>query len=203
MKKVFFTQRLFAYLIDFFVVYFVLLIFSSIFSAILPANEKEDKAYDSFLNSYQEMLLNPTEDKADKFLSEQSENMYIIEKGTVPVLLFGVIINLAYCGAFQYMNNGQTIGKKLLKIRIVSKDDKKKYTYLKSTLRAALNFGIFSNTILCIILIVLSSKTFLIPYYAVSIMAFLFRLVTVIMVAFKNDGRGLPDLICGTVVDKA
>ena len=149
------------------------------------------------------MLLNPTEDKADKFLSEQSENMYIIEKGTVPILLFGVIINLAYYGAFQYMNNGQTLGKKLLKIRIVSKDDKKKYTYLKSTLRAALNFGVFSNTILCIILIVLSSKTFLIPYYAVSIMAFLFRLVTIIMVAFKNDGRGLPDLICGTVVDKA
>lgn len=203
MKRVYFTQRLFAYLIDFFIVYLILLVFSSIFTAIMPTNEKEEKAYEDFLSSYQEILTNPNEEKMDNFLAEQSESMYIIEKGTVPILLFGIIINLGYYGAFQYMNNGQTLGKKVLKIKVVSNDDKKKYTYAKSVLRAAFNFGVFSNIILCIVLLLFSAKTFLIPYYAVSVIAFLFRFATLIMIAFRKDGRGLPDLICGTIVDKA
>jgi uncharacterized RDD family membrane protein YckC len=203
MKKAFFTQRLLAYIIDFLIVYFVLIAFTSILTAMLPAKEKENKAYDDFMAAYEELLNNPSEEVVDNFYKEQTENIYTIEKSTVPTLIFGIIINVGYFGAFQYTNNGQTLGKKVTKIRVTAYDDKKKYGYLRSVIRACLTYGVFSNLMLCILFLICSPNNFLIPYGIVSILATIFKFATMIMIAFKKDGRGLPDLICSTKVEKA
>ena len=201
MKKVFFTQRLFAYLIDYLVVSLVLIACITLIGLFIPANPKENEAYDNFAKSYEELLTNPNDKDINSFYKEQLDNMYIIEKSNVISLAFGIIINIAYFGAFQFLNNGQTLGKKVTKIRVVSNNSKYKYTYLTSVLRAAFTYSVFTNLIICAIFIIMKPTNYFIPYFIISFGAFIFNFANAILIAVKKDGRGLPDMICQTKVE--
>ena len=63
---------------------------------------------------------------------------------------------------FQKYNGGQTLGKKLCGIKVVS-NGKKKYTYALSILRSVLNYGLISKTLLIILFLFLNENNFLIP----------------------------------------
>ncbi len=85
MKRVYFLQRLLAYIVDYLIVYLILFACISIFEIFVPMSSKVEKATDEFLESYNNLLLEP--EKAD--LNKLYDNMYIIEKDGVPTLLFG------------------------------------------------------------------------------------------------------------------
>ena len=203
MKKVYFTQRLMAYLIDFLIVYLIIALFTGIAAAIVPTSEKVSNSEKEFLEKYEELLQKPQEIGATTFLDQQKENLFIIGQYSIPSLIIGVIVNIGYFGAFQFMNKGQTFGKRVAKIRIEEKDKDKKFNYLKSVIRAGLTYGVFTDTIYCLIYLLLSPSNYLIPYGIVGIVAFLFRLTNIVMIAFRKDGRGLPDFIVGTRVVNA
>ena len=97
------------------------------------------------------------------------------------------------------MNKGQTLGKKLCGIKVVS-NGKKKYTYALSILRSVLNYGLISKTLLIILFLFLNENNFLIPVGLVEMIAILFNLTLIIMAAFVKNGRTLSDIICGTKV---
>ena len=203
MKKVFFTQRLMAYLVDFLVVYLILALCTGILSALVPTSEKVSNSEKELLEKYEELLKDPDNSNAEKFLDEQKENLYIIGQYSVPQMIIGIIVNIGYFGAFQFMNKGQTLGKKFVKIKVKENNPDKKFTYLKAIIRAGLTYAVISDACYCVIYLVLKPSNFIIPYGLVGIVAFAFKLATIAMIAFRKDGRGLPDFIAGTQVVSA
>ena len=200
MKEVYFTQRLLAYLIDFLIVGFVSTLLITIVTLAIPADEKYDKASESFLNEYQEVLKKNDVKGFQDFFKNQKNNLYTMEKASLIVYVFDIIIYAGYFGAFQYYNGGQTLGKKVTKIKVVGNDKRNDYNYKTSLLRTAFNYGLFSKTLIIIILLICNGNNFFIPLYAVQGLAILFNFVLIIMVAFRKDGRSLSDFICRTKV---
>ena len=203
MKKIYFTQRLLAYVIDFFIVYLVIAACTGITGALVPAGEKVEKSEKELLEKYEELLKNPESEGAEKFLEDQKENIYNIGKYGVPTLIFGIIVNVGYFGAFQYMNKGQTLGKKIVKIKVEENNPEKKFNYIRSVIRACLTYNVITDLASVLVYLLLKPSNFLIPYVAISMIAFFFKIVTVCLIAFRKDGRGLPDFIAGTHVVNA
>jgi len=197
MKKVYFLQRLLAYIVDYLIITLILFACISIFEIFVPTSPKVEKATNDFLESYNNLLLDPENAKLDEFY----DNIYIIEKDGVPTLLFGIIINLAYFGAFQFYNKGQTFGKKLLKIKIARNSANDKYTYLVSVIRAALTYSSISNLLISLVFICLGSDIYIMPYMFINTIAGTFKIISIFMIVFRKDGRGLPDMICHTRVE--
>ncbi len=135
-----------------------------------------------------------------KFYDDQKHNMYIIEKNSILTYLFDIIICIAYFGAFQYYNKGQTLGKKLVSIKVVGAAKKSDYTYISSIIRACFNYGLFSKTLLVILLFVLNENNFLIPVSLIEMVAGIFFITLLVMAGFVKNGRTLSDIICKTKV---
>jgi len=134
-----------------------------------------------------------------EYMDSQQKNLYIIDKQSSLSSIFDIVLCIGYFGAFQFMNKGQTLGKKLCGIKVVS-NGKKKYTYALSILRSVLNYGLISKTLLIILFLFLNENNFLIPVGLVEMVAILFNLTLIIMAAFVKNGRTLSDIICGTKV---
>ena len=200
MKEVYFTQRLIAYIVDFLIVGLLSSLLVTGVSLLLPKDDKYEKASESFMKEYEEVLKkNDTKSMMD-FFENQKDNLYTIEKSSIIVYAFDIIIYAAYFGAFQFYNGGQTFGKKVTKIKVVGNKKKSDYNYGTSLLRTALNYGIFSKLLLILILLICNSSNYIIPLYGVEAVALIFNIVLIIMIALRKDGRSLSDMICHTKV---
>ena len=199
MKKVYFAQRLLAYVIDIIIVTSVVALLTS----LIPRSESYNIASDKIYDEYVDIIQNSenTEDMLEKFDALQGD-LYIIGKEESITSLLSVALYIVYYGACQYYLNGQTLGKKVTKIKIVGKK-KKEVSQVKFLLRAVLTYTLFVNVFEAIIYNVANSTTyiyFLTPFIS---LGYLYNIINIGMVVFKKDGRGLSDLICDTEVISA
>ncbi len=199
MKKVYFAQRLLAYVIDIIIVTSVVALLTS----LIPRSESYNIASDKIYDEYVDIIQNSenTEDMLEKFDALQGD-LYIIGKEESITSLLSVALYIVYYGACQYYLNGQTLGKKVTKIKIVGKK-KKEVSQVKFLLRAVLTYTLFVNVFEAIIYNVANSTTyiyFLTPFISIG---YLYNIINIGMVVFKKDGRGLSDLICDTEVISA
>ena len=111
------------------------------------------------------------------------------------------MIFIGYFVVFQFMNKGQTLGKKLLHLRIVDKDSKKTPTMVKFLIRSLIALGILSTAVNLLVISIFSKKTYIPCYYTVSIIEIIFIVVSIALIIFK-DGRGLHDMMANTKVIK-
>ena len=103
---------------------------------------------------------------------------------------------------FQYMNQGQTLGKKLFKIKVVEKESKKAPTILSGFIRSLFILNIASGILNILFIYILNSKTYYIGYGITYIIETLFIIVTIFFVLYREDGRGLHDIMAKTTVIK-
>lgn len=115
--KATFIQRFLAYVIDMILIILIVNIIGSAF------NQKQLKELDKELND----KLNTVEsveqfydDSSEELLNELADIQYRIDKASAPITAVNIIISIGYFIIFQYMNNGQTLGKKLFKIKVQS-----------------------------------------------------------------------------------
>lgn len=185
--------RIAAYFIDILLITFV----SVLITGFLPrstvyekAVEKENKIIEKASNG---------EAKFDELLDELYEVRYDIDKETIHITLVSCVLYLAYFGTYAFYNNGQTFGKKLLKMKI-EYNGNKKYQHIMYLLRACLVHGIFTSIISTILVIFMSKSTYGAAYSLMSVVNTIFLFSTLIVSSFREDGKGIHDLICGTQV---
>lgn len=190
--KVPFFKRLFAYIID---ILIVTILTTMICSAIPSKNENVEKKLSKLSTELIEKKIDNKEytDKYKDLMYESNKN----ERATTAITL---VLTIAYFVVFQYMNKGQTIGKKLLGLRVVSSETKKEVSILKGLLRSILPISIISNTISIALINILTKKVYINLYLAVSELETLFIFVTVFLILYRKDGRGLHDMIANTMV---
>ena len=190
--KVPFFKRLFAYIID---ILIVTILTTMICSAIPSKNENVEKKLSELSTELIEKKIDNKEyiDKYKDLMYESNKN----EKATTAITL---VLTIAYFVVFQYMNKGQTISKKLLGLRVVSSETKKEVSILKGLLRSILPISIISNTISIALINILTKKVYINLYLAASELETLFIFVTVFLILYRKDGRGLHDMIANTMV---
>jgi len=198
------TKRFTAYILDVVLVYFFIILVSNI-RFINPT-------YDKLLevtNNYNEAV----EKLQDEKISEQEyfelNKQYIYEatKYNISTNIVFIVVTVAYFGLFQKFNNGQTLGKKIMKVRVVSTDDKE-VTFSRYLLRILPMYYILMGSLIpfllsTILVFIMGASSFSITY---SIIVYVFvgiAIVSSIMTYVKKDHRGLHDLLARTKVINA
>ena len=184
-----FGQRLCAYFIDFIIISILLILvtYSMDFS-------KRNEIYDEMLNYYSEY--NPTDlEQTEKLLDLQ----YQYSKESIPTTAISLVITFGYFIIFQYLNNGQSIGKKLLKIKIVGKDNSK-VNIIQVFIRSIFIYQIFLSIIDLIIIYTLNKTNYLSVYGILTWINSIFIIISALFILYRKDKRGLHDIMAKTYV---
>ena len=181
-------KRILAYLLDTLAVFII----SSIISYALPANSN----YNNIINDL-ETITNSYREGA--FQEQYSNLNYDLNKGSVDVSILVVTISILYYVFMYKLNDGRTLGKQILKLKLVSANDQKigVNNYLIRCL--IINNGLY-NTIAIIMILFLSKSQYLLLDSKLSILFVIFQLVCVVFMIYRDDGRGIHDLITNTKV---
>ena len=185
-------RRLFAYIID-------IILVSLLVSVICSALPKSKSLYNEELNSLQNQLING-DISAQKYIEEYKVILYNNNKDNIVETTVSLLLIIGYFVVFQYMNNGQTIGKRLFKIRVVDNVTDKSPTIIKGFARTIIVFNIISGFLSSILINYMSKSTYISSYITISEIEYLLEIVSFIYMIFRKDGRGIHDLISNTKV---
>lgn len=193
MKKIFF-KRILAYIIDCVILFFVMLVvnlFIPTFGDVEELNTRLTTSMESYTSG---------ELTVDEFLEESEDISYDIMKATYISSIAGIVVYLLYFVVFQAYNNGQTLGKKWLKLQVVKTDDSN--VDMNSLLRRSLfPYGILVNFILVVALLFASKHAYLSINTILSNIQMIIIFITIIMMFMKD--RGIHDYLANTKVIEA
>ena len=193
MKATFF-ERLCAYLVD-------TLIVSFIFSIICLGFGNSTSNTQKLMSELENKLLEKTITE-EQFIEEYQVLLYDYQKENVLQSGISVALTIAYYVVFQYMNKGQSLGKKLLNIKVVDKDTKKPISILKGLLRSFIFLSILSGTLSIILLHILNKNSYFVSYSILISLEVIFTLISMMFVLYKKDSRALHDIMANTIVLK-
>lgn len=134
----------------------------------------------------------------EEFQKVVEDTSYDMNKNGIVYIACDLVIIVLYFGVCEYLLNGQTLGKKLFNIRVVSSKDKK-LNVGNYIIRAVILNGVILD-IVNLIALQFSKATYqVITSYASTFNTCLF-LIIFVMILFNKEGRGLHDVIAGTKV---
>ena len=186
-------KRILAYLIDIFIVICI----ATILTMFIPVSEE----YVNQMNELNEVL----EDYSSgdiletEYLEKFNDISYIVNKESVQVSIVSVVLSTIYFVVLAYYMNGQTFGKKIMKIQVVSANSKK-LTMNNYLIRSLIVDSILMNTISIVTILFLEKSSYLKVYDATSTIFGAIYVVIFAMILFRQDGRGLHDLLANTKV---
>ncbi len=193
LQKAYFYKRVLAYLIDIILVSIVATIISFPFRT-----ESVEKVDNQIVEVTQKALQGKI--KTEAYTVQLNELSYQKAKldgiSNIIIILVSVLNFIVYQG----ITKGQTIGKKLLKIRIV-KTDEKELSFNDLIFRNLLNNFIFFDILLAIFALI-GRKTYIYGYKSINMVETILLIVSVFMIAIRKDGRSVMDLLTNTMVVK-
>lgn len=191
--KPYFFPRLVAYIID---VTLVSIVCSGILF-LFPKNEN----YSKYLKEYQEVQTNFIDNKieADEYIHKVADITYDIDYSNVLSMIVEVVLLILYFIVFQFYNKGQTFGKKLMKLRVVNNNGNE-LTLNQVTCRALIIDSILINLFMIAALLFSGRNYYYYASLSLQILSWIIIFVTLMMIFFRKDGRGLHDVVTGTKV---
>ncbi len=188
-----FKKRLLAYIIDIIILFIIMFFIDFIIpnnSNVVNLNNQIISINDNFING--EIDLNT-------FINQYSSVSYSIDREMFLYSLVSIFISIGYFVIYPLYNGGQSLGKKLFNLKVVSNDDNDVSTN-SLTLRYLLMHGIGVSIISMCLIFILNDLSYMYAVSILSILQFLVAISSVFMVLYRNDKRSLPDLIAGTKV---
>ena len=186
-------KRILAYLIDILIVICI----ATILTMFIPVSEEytnQMNELNAVLEDYSSGDISETE-----YLEKFNDISYIVNKESVQVSIVSVVLSTIYFVVLAYYMNGQTFGKKIMKIQVVSANSKK-LTMNNYLIRSLLVDSILMNTISIVTILFLEKSSYLKVYDATSTIFGAIYVVIFAMILFRQDGRGLHDLLANTKV---
>lgn len=191
--KAYFMQRLGAYIID-------ILLVSTLFTLVtmfIPANKNLTNATEEQVKLYETYLKGEISSK--EYLTTTVKLDYKVQRNQIPYSILELVFIIVYFIVFQFYNKGQTLGKKLFKIRVVRKDETR-ISMNDLALRSLVSLNLVSSILTMVFCLVGSLSVYTISSLIIEVIQTTLMIVTVVMVLVRNDGRGLHDFIGGTKV---
>ncbi len=194
--KAMFSQRVLAFLIDL----VLLSIITSLITMFIPMNDTATKLYDEqnrVLEGYVEGSVS-----MEEYVNQMVDLGYEISKQTVIASIVTIVISLLYYVVYPCYNNGQTFGKKLMKIKIKKTNDTE-LSMNDLLIRSMINNSILVNIINIVLVLFLSKNLYLSTSSLFSTIQYLVLIISLIMIAFTKNAQGLHDKVCKTEVVQA
>ena len=189
--KASFAKRLGAFIID-------SLILSFVFAVITMGFKLDTKSITEEVNNILEQY-ESGEITIEEYLDKTLELNYELQKSSLVVNSLNIVLYVGYFIVFGYLNKGQTIGKKICKIKVVNKKNDK-LSIWNMLVRSLFIYGIFTLIYSVIFVNIFNKEIFGYSYVIVSYLEIIFMTVVFFMVLYKKDGRGLHDIIANTNV---
>ena len=200
-------RRISAFLIDIFLVTFISTIFSSI-SYVNPFIGNYKVAYDEYREIYksesESMLTNPTIKNVVDYSNKMSKQIYKIDYSMLFNNIYYLVFSFLYFVLFAYFTNGQTLGKKLFKLKVVRQDGEKvKLSNLMlRTFLSGSSIFMGVNIIVVIQLLLLMIPQNQVYFYAIlfsSMISYIIEIIGLVLL-FSKEHRSLDDIIGSTKV---
>ncbi len=189
-----FIKRIFAFLIDIFIVNIVV----SIFTMFIPISENVAKLNEQLMNTTSQYTSGEIDDST--YLSLVYDTQYDLEKESIPINIISVVVLLLYFVVLPYYNNGKTVGKKLNNIKVV-KADGSKLEMNDLVIRSLINNSIFISLLkLVLIFIIENHKIMVITSIVLTYIQSFILLISLIMIIFTKKKQGLHGIISKTEV---
>lgn len=188
-----FKKRLLAYFIDI-IILSLILTFVGLFipsnSNLVNLNNELISINNNFMNQ---------EIDAITFINQYSNIGYSIGRELFLSNLISVVIGIVYFIVYPLYNGGQSIGKKVIGLKIVSVDDSD-VSSNSLLIRYLLMESIGTTIISMCLIFVIKDFYYILCDSILSFLQFLVVIISVFMVIYRRDKRSLPDLIAGTKV---
>lgn len=191
--KATFIQRLLAYLLDFIIISLIFSLITAGFKTDNSISEKYDVLYEKLMKE---------EITSKEYLNDYTNLIYENQKANVIPNTLNIVLIIVYFIVFQYLNKGQTIGKKLMKIKIVTQQ-KKEISLLQMFIRSIMIYSIFSGLTNILLFFNISKKLYMSLYLIIGSIESLILLLCAIFILYRNDKRTLHDIATKTMVIKA
>lgn len=189
--KASFIKRLGAFIID-------TILLSIIFSLVTISFTNNTNDINNELNKLLEQYEN-SEITIEEYNDKVIDLNYELQKDSFISNIVNVVLYVGYFVVFGYLNRGQTLGKKIVKIKVVNKD-KDKPSILNMIIRSLFIYGICTLLFSIIFVNILEAVIFTTGYMIITYIEAIFMIIAFFMVLYKKDGRGLHDLMAGTCV---
>ena len=186
-------KRIIAFVIDIVIVSLVVSLIN-----LLPLDPYKDKYKDAY-EKYNEVVQKSTEDDKNDYKDEIIELNYEVYKYRTYSSMFSATALILYFGVLPLVMNGQTLGKKIMKLRVVSNNEKK-LNFWKYLIRIVILNNIWLSLINIGAVYVVSGVKFYYVTYVISMLSSLIYMLNLIIVMFRKDNRGLHDMVAGTKV---
>ena len=188
-----------------FVAYLIDILFVGFIASAIASIDVLNPYYDDYLDAYENF--NETIDSIDESnvveIVTSSDFIYeyrsVLKYGACASII-SVSCYFVYFVGFQKWNKNQTIGKKLMKIKVVNKDGSDNVNILRYAARTMVAYNLFFNSLGICIAFYFSGKSFLIIFMVVSLLGYLITYAGYLMILFKKDGRGIHDIVGATKV---
>jgi uncharacterized RDD family membrane protein YckC len=195
MKKPTF-RRILAFIVDSIIVTIIVSALSGI-KFINPAIDKYNEAYDTYMEYIQNGLT--AEDAQNILNSEEYQNMtYDITYYGRYSSIISLVISCLYYVVFQYITKGYTGGKKLMKIKVEAESGELKIYHI--LIRSVLINGILTSILSILTIFLLNKDMFIKSQTFIELLGMGIVFLSFGMILYREDGRGLHDLIAHTKV---
>lgn len=191
MKKVTF-KRIIAHIVD----YIIVALIASMFARVPVLNPNYDK-YVEESNKYIESIIS----KETKQVSNDTllKSSYNLTKLGVNLSVITLVVSALYFVGFQYLNKGQTIGKKLFKIRIVD-DKNERPTFVQVLFHSSIINSLITSLISIIALVAFSKGIYITINEIVQIIDMGLIMGSLGCMIIRADGKGIHNLLAKTNV---
>lgn len=192
-KKALFIQRVLAFFIDAILVAFVAASIAYPF-VDLDSIDKLNKEMNTIMESY---VNNEINEKT--YLTEYASISYQLARKNGTLNFITLFIEILYFVVFQLYNKGQTFGKKLLNIKVVSFDEQE-LSMNQLIYRSLIINSILHGFILFAFTIFANQYTYFYGLLIMDIIQYFVLLISGLMIMFSKSKRGIHDLVSRTEV---
>lgn len=156
--------------------------------------------YESLLKDSKEEKLDEKEsDKLDKYEEKLNNYSYRLSKLSFVPRFMGIILSLFYFVVLQFYFNGQTLGKKIMKLRVVSNDNKN-INIFSFLIRSLIVNETFISSLNLICILFLSKNVYFTYSKVIYFVTYFIEILIVFTIIFSKDNRGIHDILANTKV---
>ncbi len=191
-----FLKRAGAFLIDTFIIGAVLALVSIIFTT-----QNAYKLSDEFLKLNEQIMVSDSD--IGVYYNRVSDLTLLLDKENFMINVINCAIIILYFVVLPLYQKGQTLGKKIFKIRIV-REDNEDLSANELIIRSVIINGLLNTLLSFCLVFLLSGFEYFTIVSILGLIQLILIIVSICMMIFRKDKKGLQDIITKThVIDES
>ena len=194
-KKALFIQRFLAFMID----AFIILVLTSIISIPFVNNKQIEKLNNKSYELIEKMRDNDI--SSSKYITDYMNISYDLAKNNGMTTIISIFFGLIFYVVYPLHNKGQSIGKRLLKIKIVSENGV--LTMNQLIFRSFIANSMLLDLLSVVLLLVTSKPIYLCCFGLFSVIQYMVTFISIFIKYINSKkGRAIHDIVARTCVVK-